>query len=700
MENGNAMTGWNGRIQTGLKRLAAAVVVWSAVSASGQTFWEGLAAAAEALSEQAEQSLADANIRALFAKAKAAEEDGAINFCGFYTGMPMADAEALAAHYGLKDGEGMFEENVGTHEVYSMHFSLHGVRRITKGGNSFKELAQAVANRVGSMQHKGGWGEPEWYEYKTIDGVTVTMSERNGCRIHDAPRAKAAENATSAEMTALLGKGTQAGEIKTITLRNGAPMESRGGAPMEMVWCPPGRFMMGSNDGDDDEKPVHEVTLTKGFWMAKTEVTQWQWKYVMGNEWYGEGDNLPVVMEWDDCHLFCQKAGLSLPTEAEWEYACRAGSTGKYGGTGRLADMGWYSANAQYKTHPVGQKQPNSWGLYDMHGNVSEWCWDDLGRYPSGAVTNPTGADGGDLVRRVRRGGGHESDASACRSANRGFALRGRDGFRPVAIGAEREESAKVAETVAVLGQGSQAGESRAFTLPGGATMEMVWCPPGSFTMGITDGWLTLFYGPAHEVTLTKGFWMAKTEVTQAQWQSVMGNNPSKHEGDNLPVENVSWNDCREFCQKAGLSLPTEAEWEYACRAGSTEKYGGTGNLEDMGWYDENSQGETHPVGDKKPNAWGLYDMHGNVCEWCADWADAPYPGVAVTNPMGPVFGREMDEDEPGVGSPRVVRSGSFGTEAGECQSASRGGGDPGRRDGGEDDGAGAIGFRPIVRQK
>ena len=212
-------------------------------------------------------------------------------------------------------------------------------------------------------------------------------------------------------------------------------------------------------------------------------------------------------------------------------------------------------------------------------------------------------------------------------------------------------------------------------TLPGRATMEMVWCPPGTFTMGSDDG--NRNERPAHQVTLTKGFWMAKTEVTQAQWKSVMGNNPSDHKGDNLPVENVSWDDCQKFCKKTGLQLPTEAQWEYACRAGSTGKYAGTGNLDDMGWYDDNSGGQTHPVGTKQPNAWGLYDMHGNVWEWCADW-HGTYPSGAVTDPKGA-----------SSGSLRVMRGGCWSYGAAGCRSAYRLGSNP--------SGTGNyLGFRPV----
>ena len=202
--------------------------------------------------------------------------------------------------------------------------------------------------------------------------------------------------------------------------------------------------------------------------------------------------------------------------------------------------------------------------------------------------------------------------------------------------------------------------------LPGGATMKMVWCPPGSFLMGSPSG------EPGrdtdempHRVTLTKGFWMAKTPVTQRQWKSVMGDNPSRFKGDDLPVENVSWNDCQEFCRRcreAGvdLRLPTEAQWEYACRAGTTGPYAGSANLDVMGWYGGNSRQKTHPVGQKQPNAWGLHDMHGNVLEWCAEWY-GDYPDGSVTDPKGASSGWG-----------RVARGGSWNNSVTYCRSAYR----------------------------
>ena len=171
-----------------------------------------------------------------------------------------------------------------------------------------------------------------------------------------------------------------------------------------------------------------------------------------------------------------------------------------------------------------------------------------------------------------------------------------------------------------------------------------------------------------HEVTLTKACWLGQTEVTQAQWQAVMGNNPSHFTGKDLPVEQVSWNDAQEFCGKlnaksllpAGwkFALPTEAQWEYACRAGTAGDYAGT--LDEMAWHRANSDDKTHPVAAKNANAWGLYDMHGNVDEWCADWY-GDYPVGPVTDPTGS-----------NSGSDRVLRGGSWNTGGAGGRSANR----------------------------
>ena len=194
---------------------------------------------------------------------------------------------------------------------------------------------------------------------------------------------------------------------------------------------------MGSADGGSDEKPVHKVTLTKPFYMGKFPVTQEQYQLVMGaNPSYFQGDKIkggggsgkhPVEqVSWDDAQEFCKRLSASsgrtvrLPTEAEWEYACRAGSGAKYcfgDDEGKLGDYAWYSANSGNATHPVGEKKPNKFGLYDMHGNVWEWCQDWYGDYPAKAVKNPAGPAAG--VCRVLRGGSWDYYPGLCWSAGR-----------------------------------------------------------------------------------------------------------------------------------------------------------------------------------------------------------------------------------------------------------------------------------------
>ena len=202
--------------------------------------------------------------------------------------------------------------------------------------------------------------------------------------------------------------------------------------------------------------------------------------------------------------------------------------------------------------------------------------------------------------------------------------------------------------------------------LGGGVTMKMVYIPPGSFMMGSEE------YGdekPVHRVTITRGFYMGIHEVTQAQWRAVMGNNPAKFKGDHRPVETVSWNDCQEFIGKLNargsehFRLPTEAEWEYACRGGTTTKYyWGQSSPDAYAWYRSNSSGQTHPVSQKQPNAFGLYDMSGNVYEWCQDWYKKDYYGESPsTDPGGPTSAVS-----------RVLRGGSCGGVDLDFRSANR----------------------------
>jgi formylglycine-generating enzyme required for sulfatase activity len=220
-------------------------------------------------------------------------------------------------------------------------------------------------------------------------------------------------------------------------------------------------------------------------------------------------------------------------------------------------------------------------------------------------------------------------------------------------------------------------------SLPGGATMNFTWIEPGTFTMG------DAINSPAHQVTLTKGYYLAKTELTQGQWQSVMGTSPWVGQSwvqtsPNNPAVSISWDDVQGLIQTlndaAGESLyrlPTEAEWEYACRAGTTTRWSfgdSEGKLRQYAWYIDNAWGVglkwAQPVGMKRPNPWGLYDMHGNVWEWVQDWYGS-YSSGAQTDPTGPV-----------TGSGRVFRGGGFFNNAERARSAFRSNYTPADRDG------------------
>ena len=227
--------------------------------------------------------------------------------------------------------------------------------------------------------------------------------------------------------------------------------------------------------------------------------------------------------------------------------------------------------------------------------------------------------------------------------------------------------------------QQREAEESKR-TTPGALTagplrgMQFAYIPSGSFLMGSPEGEEGRYdrESPQHQVSI-KPFHIMTTEVTQSMWVSVMGNNPSRFKGDNLPVECVSWDDIQEFIKKLNqrnpgktYRLPTEAEWEYACRSGTTRRfYSGDSDsdLDRVGWYSRNSGSKTHPVGQKQPNSWGLYDMHGNVWEWCGDVWHGDYKGAPSD---GSAWTKGGDQGR------RVLRGGSWGNDPEVCRSAYR----------------------------
>ncbi len=217
----------------------------------------------------------------------------------------------------------------------------------------------------------------------------------------------------------------------------------------------------------------------------------------------------------------------------------------------------------------------------------------------------------------------------------------------------------------------SSTGNTITIPVKDGISIDMVRVEAGTFKMGATPEMKNPWKDekPAHQVTLTNDYYIGKYEVTQALWQAVMGNNPSDFKGDNLPVESVSWDDCQEFISKLNritgktFRLPTEAEWEYAARGGNKSRgyqYSGSNNLSDVAWYSDNSGKITHAVGTKQPNELGIYDMSGNVWEWCQDWY-GKYSSSSQINPTGA-----------NGGSCRMCRGGGWVISARSCRSSCR----------------------------
>ena len=226
----------------------------------------------------------------------------------------------------------------------------------------------------------------------------------------------------------------------------------------------------------------------------------------------------------------------------------------------------------------------------------------------------------------------------------------------------------------------STSGNTLTIPVKNGINIEMVKVEAGSFNMGATPEMENPWEDekPVHRVTLTNDYYIGKYEVTQALWQAVMGSNPSHFKGDALPVEQVSWNDCQDFISKLNamtgkrFRLPTEAEWEYVARGGKKSRgyqYSGSNTLGDVAWYGDNSGSKTHAVGTKQPNELGIYDMAGNVWEWCQDWYDS-YSSSPQTNPTGAASG-----------SDRVYRGGSWRGSAECCRTSYRYNGTLGGRD-------------------
>ena len=431
-----------------------------------------------------------------------------------------------------------------------------------------------------------------------------------------------------------------------------------------MITVDGGRFTMGCSSGQeecyDTEKPAH-AEYVLDFMIGETEVTQELWMAVMGsNPSSFKGDLLPVDnISWNDCEIFLDKLNkltgqnFRLPTEAEWEYAARGGNKTKgykYSGSDNVDDVAWHYANSGNRTHKVKTKTANELGIYDMSGNVAEWCSDYWrSSYNDSFNSNSRVLRGGswaDISRKVRFSN-RDYDTPQFVSTNYGLRLVSECENKDKQTTTEKENSPKN-KTVWK--------ENKTFEA-NGINFTMVAVHGGTYTMGCTTVEEGVCFGnekPAHQEEVDD-FMIGETEVTQELWQAVMGGNPSHFTGDlQRPVENVSWDDCKTFINRlnqiTGLNfrLPTEAEWEYAARGGNKSKgykYCGSNDVDDVAWYNDNSRKKTRPVKKKKANELGIYDMSGNVWEWCEDYWRANYDVVCNY-------------------SDRILRGGSWGSNA------------------------------------
>ena len=248
----------------------------------------------------------------------------------------------------------------------------------------------------------------------------------------------------------------------------------------------------------------------------------------------------------------------------------------------------------------------------------------------------------------------------------------------------KKEIPSKVGVTLENVDTEPKIGDVRSFD-----GIEFIYIPYGTFYMGLKIG--MEYERPLHKVTITEGFWLSKYEITQSQWEKVMAENPSRFKGTDHPVENISWNQVQNYIKKLNnpkYRLPTEAEWEYACRAGSTSKYFFGKDktlLEQYCWFGESiTKGSTHPVGQKKSNAWGLYDMYGNVYEYCEDIYDHTNNYYSESP--------EIDPGGPSKGKYRIMRGGAWGSPEKYCNSGSRNFSSPSK-------GSSAMGFR-LLREE
>ena len=437
-----------------------------------------------------------------------------------------------------------------------------------------------------------------------------------------------------------------------------------GASSSESVFSIDTRIVHESNNN----RPVHKVKISKAFYIGVVKVTQAQYLAIMGNNpSKSKVQSKPVHdITWLEAQEFCRRLSLltgetyRLPTEAEWEYAYRAGSTSVF-----------FWGDSLQQSYILQEDRfvrfPNAWGLYYLFGDISEWCSDFYGDYPSGEVKDPQGPAAGEFRVLRDSNSAPKSRWGICPNVRTAkindYTFSGYSGFRlvkevkrkdPREIRREEESQLKkLREQVSSLE--SEGNIFKAYTLckeilkikpkDKKATRALLSIKPrlkmefhrlglkfklipvGSYKV---DG--ILGEEASRVIKNERPFFIGVNEITQAQYEAIMGVNPSRFNGSENPVERVTWEEANEFCKRlseiSGESyrLPAEAEWEYAYRSGTKTGWHwgemGEKNWEislKYAWYRINSEGQTHAVGQKLPNAWSLYDMAGNVNEWCSD---------------------------------------------------------------------------------